>query len=327
MTPGLIVGVLESDGRMSFFSYGVADENTGKRLQADTSFPIGSLSKGFTAALAQRAVKRGEFTWETPLASLAGTARWSPGVRQLSPDILACHLSGMPRQPWNLQIFGDFLSFLANGRNFYQSLDQAAIETALADFEAPESPQPQYSNLGYAVLGRLLEDSSGQSLETLLEREICLPLGLETSGYGRPEGVIGHAGDQPKFIRRGQPVPPWDFPAAMKASAGMYSSARDLLVFAGAHFPGGAFAENLTVRFPRPREALARAWCVDSFGNEKLAYQVGFVSGFSAYVGVDVRHRNAVVVLQNSFNWEDRIGHRLLLRLGRREEIRNKARQ
>jgi hypothetical protein len=34
-------------------------------------------------------------------------------------------------------------------------------------------------------------------------------------------------------------------------------------------------------------------------------------------MGLDVEHRSAVVVLQNSFNWSDAVGHRLLTRIAR----------
>jgi hypothetical protein len=30
---------------------------------------------------------------------------------------------------------------------------------------------------------------------------------------------------------------------------------------------------------------------------------------------MDIRHKTAIVVLQNSFNWDNDIGHRMLLRL------------
>ncbi|SQB39696.1 Uncharacterised protein [Citrobacter koseri] len=37
--------------------------------------------------------------------------------------------------------------------------------------------------------------------------------------------------------------------------------------------------------------------------------------GYSSYIGFDKRNRNAVVVLQNSFNWSNYIGQTILTRL------------
>jgi hypothetical protein len=39
------------------------------------------------------------------------------------------------------------------------------------------------------------------------------------------------------------------------------------------------------------------------------------VSGYNAYIGLNVDKRIAVVVLSSNFNWDDKIGHNLLLRL------------
>ena len=45
-----------------------------------------------------------------------------------------------------------------------------------------------------------------------------------------------------------------------------------------------------------------------------ITYQVGLVAGYTSYVGLDMANRTAVVILQNSFNWDLRAGHLLLLR-------------
>ena len=43
----------------------------------------------------------------------------------------------------------------------------------------------------------------------------------------------------------------------------------------------------------------------DTLGGQKITYQVG-------YIGFDKANQNAVVVLQNSFNWSNYIGHAIL---------------
>jgi hypothetical protein len=39
---------------------------------------------------------------------------------------------------------------------------------------------------------------------------------------------------------------------------------------------------------------------------------VGYIGGYSSYIGFDKANQNAVVVLQNSFNWSNYIGHAIL---------------
>ncbi len=52
---------------------------------------------------------------------------------------------------------------------------------------------------------------------------------------------------------------------------------------------------------------------MDNVEGHEITYQIGFTGGYSAYIGMDVTNQTAVVVLQNSLNWSESIGHRLLL--------------
>ena len=47
----------------------------------------------------------------------------------------------------------------------------------------------------------------------------------------------------------------------------------------------------------------------DTLGGQKITYQVG-------YIGFDKANQNAVVVLQNSINWSNYIGHAILQHQG-----------
>jgi hypothetical protein len=56
------------------------------------------------------------------------------------------------------------------------------------------------------------------------------------------------------------------------------------------------------------------AWSSKKFDDRTITYQVGLVAGYTSYIGLDIANRTAVVILQNSFNWDLRAGHLLLLR-------------
>lgn len=330
-TPGVIVGVLLPDGSTRFFGYGVADRVSGLKPDGDTLFAVGSLSKEFLAAITALLVDEGGLSWDDTLGTLL------PPQTPLSPDAskitllqLATHTSGLPRQPYTSLTLEYFAQYLFTGENFYRHLDRDYTFEYLAHFETDNHGEPQYSNIGYGILGYILELRTGLSLEALLEQKIAKPLGLTCTGYA-PEALPcystrahGYAGDQPKFIRRGQPVPDWQFTDLMLGSAGLYSNASDLLTFAAAHLSGretrfnAALAGNLRVRFPQAKESAAVAWSADCIAGEPIVYQIGVVAGYTSYLGLDVEHKTAVVVLQNSFNWNESVGHRLLIRLRRR---------
>ena len=328
-TPGMVVGVLSADGRKQVFGYGVSDSRSGTRPRGETLFAVGSLSKGLVGNLAAMLVQDGLLDWDDDLGQLlpAGTPL-SEDARAITLLQLATHSAGLPRQPMTPRTLGYFIEYLFTGNNFYRHFDQAYLLDYLADFSKPRQVAPQYSNIGYALLSHVLERRSGQSIDELAAERILGPLQLSNTSYqpqqlaGYAERARGHAGDQPKFIRRGRPVPDWQFSDILHGSAALYSNADDLLDYAAAHLHSSgdaqrdaALRDSLRVRLERPREAPAIAWIVDTIHGQQLTYQVGLVAGYASYLGLDSRHKTAVVVLQNSFNWSNSIGHRLLLRM------------
>lgn len=328
-TPGIVVGVLSADGRKQVFGYGVSDALGSATPDGDTLFAVGSLSKGFVGNLAAMLVQDGLLSWDDSLAQLLPTGTpLSEDARPITMLQLATHTGGLPRQPMTPRTLSYFIEYLFTGNSFYRHFDRAYLLDYLADFSKPRRVAPQYSNIGYALLAHILELRSGKSIDELVAERILGPLQLSNTSYqpqqlaGYRERARGHAGDQPKFIRRGRPVPDWQFSDILHGTAALYSNADDLLDYAAAHLNGSgdasrdaAFRDSLRVRLERPREAPAIAWIVDDIHGQKITYQVGLVAGYSSYLGLDTRHKTAVVVLQNSFNWTNNIGHRLLLRM------------
>lgn len=322
-TPGLIVGVATPDGRRHFFSYGQG-ETDGGPLAPDTLFPVGSLTKGYVAALLAVLVDEGRLRWDDTLGQLLPTMSLKPEAARLTLLQLATHSAGLPRQPTDVAMLTGLLHFTFTGSNFYEVLDGESIARFMADFTPPPHPAPAYSNIGYALIGMAIEAHTGRPLGELLANKVLAPLRLAHTSFdpGSRHRAQGHVGDQPYFMPRGRPVADWRFPAAMQGSAALYSTAADLLAFAVAHLDDQdrlhrLLADNLRVRTPQAQDAPGIAWVTDDFDGLAIANQVGMAVGHTAYVGVQPEARVAVVVLQTSFNWNFKIGHKLLLRLAR----------
>lgn len=336
-TPGLVVGVLRHDGAFNFYSYGVADKANNTPLNEETLFNIGSLSKGFLGVITAQMVDEGVISWDSTLEELLpDNVALSEDAKKITIQQLATHTSGLPRQPFDLKTLQYFSEYLFTGESFYRHYSRDFIFDYLATFKTPSSTEPVYSNIGYGLLGYVIEQYADKPLEALLSEKISKPIGLTHTGYtleytGKiANRAYGYAGDQPKFIPRGQPVPDWQFTDLMKGSAAMYSNARDLLQFSKAYMDKSnlsapALLDTLRVRIPRNKEAPAIAWVVDDIDQQQIAYQIGMVAGYTSFIGLDTRHRQAVVVLQNSFNWSANIGYQLLVRLGKAQDIRQQS--
>lgn len=326
---GMVVAVIQHNGPATFYCYGVTDAKNHYPITPDTLFALGSLSKGITAEVITLLVNEGRLHWDDTLDTLLppGTLL-SADAKKITLLQLVTHTSGLPRQPMNLLSLEHLVSYLRDGENFYQDLDSDGVLNYLSTFNAPLTHEPRYSNIGYAVLGYILKYKTGQSIETLSAQKIFQPLEMDNASFDPeslrafPQRALGHAGDQPKFIARGALTPDWQFSNNMVGAASLYSDARDLIEYTRAHFSATgnaaldkAFTDVAVDYFPRKKEAANIAWITDTYGQQKITYQVGYIGGYSSYIGFDKEHQNAVVVLQNSFNWSNYIGHALLKRI------------
>lgn len=326
---GMIVAVIQHNGPVEFHCYGITDDKQRYPITPDTLFALGSLSKGVTAEVTALLVNEGKLRWQDTLETLlpAGTPL-SNDAKTITLLQLATHTSGLPRQPMDLLTLENLLSYFSSGENFYMGLDQDSVLNWLSDFSAPESQEPHYSNIGYAVLDYIVRSHTRESIETLARRMIFTPLRMHNSSYqpttlkAYPRRALGHAGDQPKFIRRGALTPDWIFSGNMVGAASLYSSARDLATYARAHISdtdspalNQAFRDVNQTWFYRQKEAANIAWVSDEEGDRRITYQVGYIGGYASYIGFDRQNQNAVVVLQNSFNWSNYIGQTILTRL------------
>ena len=328
-TTGMVVGVLTPDGQQQFFGFGTTHPEGGHRPDGDTLFAVGSLSKGFLAATTSVLVQEGALYWDDTLETLLpADVQLSADAKRITLRQLVTHTAGLPRQPMTERTLLYFLEYLFTGKSFYRHFDRPYLLEYLSTFTKHNGGVPQYSNIGYGVLGYVLELKTGKKVDALVHEKVLDPLRLQSTGYvpqklpGYEQRALGHAGDQPKFIRRGTLVPDWQFTDIMSGSAAVYSSARDLLAYANAHLAStgdgvldAGLRETLKVQYERKTEAAASAWFVDEIDGHRIAHQIGLVAGYTAYIGIDAETGSAVVVLQNNFNWTDRIGHRLLLRM------------
>ncbi|HEM8820428.1 TPA: beta-lactamase family protein [Raoultella planticola] len=323
---GVVVAIIHHNGPAEFHCYGVTDAKNRYPITPDTLFALGSLSKGTTAEVITLLVNEGRLHWDDTLLTLLppGTPL-SNDAKKITLLQLVTHTSGLPRQPMNLLSLEHLLVYLSDGENFYHELDNERVLSYLSTFNAPLSHEPEYSNLGYAILGYILTYQTGESVAALASRMIFQPLAMRNSSYlpqtlrGYPRRALGHAGDQPKFKPRGALTPDWQFSNNMVGAANLYSDARDLIEYARAHFSptqhaalDKAFADVSVDYYPREKEAANIAWVTDTLAGQRITYQVGYIGGYSSYIGFDKANQNAVVVLQNSFNWSNYIGHAIL---------------
>lgn len=221
--PGIAFGVVAGGRLVHSGGFGELRCGDGRVPDLDTGFRIASMTKSFTASTVLLLRDEGALRLDDPagahLPELAGVR----GPTADSPPITVRHLltmaAGFPTDdPW-----GDRQQGLPVDR-FADLVRGGGLGFAWAPGTAFE-----YSNLGYALLGLLIERVTGEPYRDVVGRRLLTPLGLTSTGFD-PELLpaqrlaTGH--------RRGpdggwQEVP-FDPYGAFAPMGGLFSTVRDL---------------------------------------------------------------------------------------------------
>jgi serine-type D-Ala-D-Ala carboxypeptidase/endopeptidase len=310
---GIVVGILEPHKRR-VVAYGSLEKNDSRKLDGDTLFEIGSITKVFTALLAVEMAQRGELKLDDPIEKLLPATAKIPerGGKQITLVDLATHTSGLPRMPDNFRPKDPY--------NPYADYSLEALYSFLSSYELRRDIGVKYvySNLGFGLLGIGLAQRAGVDYENLVVTRICGPLGMSSTRISLSEALrdrfaVGHSSDLVA-------VPHWEVNILPGAGA-LRSSANDLLTFLAAITGDSrnplASAQKAALEITRPTDwpfwATGLGWDIDSSGGGKIISKGGDTPGFSTFIGYRPQTGVGVVVLANTeAPGTDQIGQHLL---------------
>lgn len=293
---GIVVGVIEPDGRR-VVAYGNLAKGDRRRVDGDTIFEIGSISKVFTSLVLADMVNRKEVKLDDPAAKYLPENVRMPERSGKSITLLdlATHTSGLPRLPGNLK--------LQDPHNPYAGYSVDDLYEFLSGCTLPHDPgsEFEYSNLGAGLLGHLLACRAGTDYESLIQSRIALPLvmpdtGITLSASMKQRMATGHNAML-------APVAYWDLPTLAGAGA-LRSSANDMLTlleaFLGYKESPLAPAMKAMIEVRRPmgttKAEIGLAWIIAG----ESAWHNGGTGGFRSFIGYDPKAGTGVVVLSNA---------------------------
>lgn len=179
----------------------------------ELAFRIGSITKLMVAVAVLRLVEAGRVALSDPVGRhLPGTPVPGATLRHL-----LTHTSGLPAEPagpwWERHGYGSWADLVA------------------ADLPALWEPGDRYhySNVGFAVLGRLVEELHGRPWDEVLRVELWEPLGMSSTGRA-PAGPTapGFAVHPHADLVHAEPVAPY---GAMGPAGEVWSTPSDLVRF------------------------------------------------------------------------------------------------
>jgi len=191
---------------------GSADVGAGAAATPETQYRVGSITKTFTAVAVMQLRDAGELGLESTLGELL------PGVPHASPSIrrLLGHMAGVQREP---------------AGEVWESLElpeRDAMLEALDQAEQVLEPGTHwhYSNLGFVLLGEVVERVSGMPYRDYLRERVLKPLGLAATSFDPGERAAqGYFVDP--YSDAVRPEPPVDL-RGTAAAGQLWSTTGDL---------------------------------------------------------------------------------------------------
>ena len=164
--------------------YGLANRERKMPFTTTTISQIGSLTKQFTAAAVAALAQKKRINYSDSVGRyLAG----DPRLRAITIHQLLTHTAGIERDC---------------GRDFERLTKSELLTRCIeATVQAGAAHKYKYSNLGYSLLGALVEQISGQSLEAFLINRVLRPAGMVNTRYlytGRDPGLFARGYAQGK---------------------------------------------------------------------------------------------------------------------------------
>jgi CubicO group peptidase (beta-lactamase class C family) len=205
---GLSIAVFEHGRPILAKGYGFADLEAAVPATPETSYPIASVTKRFTAALILRLADEGKLSLDDPLSRFFPTARARIGALTLRH--LLDHTSGLTR------------SGPAPRAAARSVLDRGGTGRAQGDAW-------DYSNYNFSLLGLVIERVTGRDYATCVHDDLVVPLGLTGTGYCEDGSTVpGRARDYLSSRRKLTPTAYWTKPRFF-ASGGLCSTVLDLV--------------------------------------------------------------------------------------------------
>jgi CubicO group peptidase (beta-lactamase class C family) len=309
--PGVAVAIVRDGEVVLARGYGVRNPDADAPMNADTIFPIASMSKAFTSFGAGLLVDEGRMSFDAPVTTYIPELRAAdPAATQgLTLRDMLSHRSGMPRH--------DAVWYHHDA----MTRDDLIARMPALDFSAPMRTRFQYNNIMFILSGLAVDRMTDGSWEEFTERRVFQPLRMDRTTFSpeRARRDPNHAAGREVLNGRMVTVPIFRNTAILNPAGGVYSNVDDLANWMLVHLEQGRFQGRqivqpatladmhathmplgATVRDPeRVPIGYGLGWFTDIYRGRQVVQHGGNLPGTSTLVALMPSERLGVTVLVN----------------------------
>jgi CubicO group peptidase (beta-lactamase class C family) len=172
--PGLSIGLVRNDSILYTKGYGVRNIDKEDLVTENTIFHTASISKLFTASAIINLVNEEQLSLEDKLVHLIPALKYKDErIKNITIKDLLNHTSGLP----------DVQDYHWERKNQLDTSLKEYIASLELELESPPSTTYSYSNLGYNLLGYVIERNTKTSFELYVKDSILNPSGMVSSDF------------------------------------------------------------------------------------------------------------------------------------------------
>lgn len=268
--------------------YGLANQEENLPATAETRFRLASVSKPLTALGVMQLVQAGAINLHTSICTYLHDCPSAWG--SITPHDLLAHTSG-------LQNYTDFLSF-ADVETSPATSDELLARFRDLPLEFTPGAAYHYTNSNYVVLGKIIEDVTGQTYADFMRDHLFLPLGMVNTGYDSGDGSV--LGGTRGYIGIGTPAIAIDT-SNLFAAGSIFSTVDDLYALAKALDGGELLASDMLTQMYTPNFFnYGYGWKIEERFEHRVIYHPGLMSGAVTYLGRYPDDHFSLIILSNN---------------------------
>ncbi len=241
----LSAAVIENNGVTWAKGYGLYDRERNKEADEDTIYIVASISKTFTATAIMQLYEKGYFSLDDDVNGYLPFSLRNPNYpsEPITFRMLLAHHSSLAVDPPGFYTFipGD-LEVIGYPYPWLEDYltPEGTLYIPYVWSDAHPGEEMYYSNIGYGVLGYLVEVISGMMFEDYCRENIFEPLGMGNTSFRLSNLDVSRVA-VPYGVRFGEYYPFLHYGILDYAAGGLRTNVLDLSRFLLAHMNGGVY--------------------------------------------------------------------------------------
>jgi len=290
--PGLAVGILEDSGPVYAKGFGVRSLETDAPVDADTLFPVASISKTFTATAIMQLVEQQVVDLEARLSTYLPQFGRS-GISIL--DLLT-HTAGLPD------------AYAPKGRSGQEAVASYVAKVADDGTDFVPGTGWAYADAHFNILGAVVQSLTEQPFPDYAKEKLLAPLGMTRSSFRLVADAENVALPHTGWLRlRPGGGRSWDI--AFAPSEGLHSSVREMLMWAKANLDNDSrlLLPDTYANMHQPRMdtawdgvRMSLGWQIEGPPAAPVLRHAGGMDGVSALLTLYPDSGRAIVILSNA---------------------------